>query len=93
MTTWGQGGVLCTTNNIWLFSTEKTIKDFAEKDVFFSVGTQASSHGNIKMFSTLTHFYRDERRTIHHLLDFCEESNETAVRIFENTRSLLKSML
>lgn len=93
MTTWGQGE-FCALPTIYdFFSTEKTIKDFAEKDFFFSVGTHASSHGNIKMFSPVIHFYRDERRTIHHLLDFCEESNETAVGIFENTRSLLKSML
>lgn len=93
MTTWGQGEVLCIINNILLSSTEKTIKDFAEKDTFFSEGTDASSHGNIKMFSTVIHFYRHERGIIHHLLDFCEESNQTAVAIFENVRSLLKSML
>lgn len=93
MITWGQGGVFCITNSILLFSTEKTIKDFAEKDTFFSVGTDASGHGNIKIFSTVIHFYRDERGIIHHLLEFCEESNKTAVGIFENIRSLLKSML
>jgi len=74
MITWGQGGVLCIINNILLFSTQKTIKDFAEKDTFFSVGTDASSHGNIKMFSTVTNFCRDKRGLIHHLLDFCEKA-------------------
>lgn len=93
MITWGQEGVLCITNNILLVSPEKTIKDFAEKDTFYSVGTDASSHGNIKMFSTVIHFYRDEKGIIHHLLHFCEESNDTAVGIFENIGSLLKLML
>ena len=81
------------TNNIVLFPTEKTIQDFAKKDTIFSVDIDASSHGNIKMFSTVIHSYRDERAIIHHLLDFCEESNETEVGMFENITNVLKLML
>lgn len=51
---------------------------------FFSVGTDSSSHGNIEMPSTVIHFNRDKRETIHHLFDFGKESNKTAVGMLEN---------
>lgn len=57
------------------------------------MGSDALSHENTKMFSTVTHFYTDERGITYHLLDFCEESNGTAVVVLENIASLPELMI
>lgn len=60
--------------------------------VFFSISTDASNHGNVKIFPLLVRFYSPDDGLRTCLLDFYEDPNEKAVDIYNNIKERLGSL-
>lgn len=71
-------------------SLENVIKELKDA-VFFSVSTDASNHGNIKLFPIIVRYYSPNSGLCNSLLDFYEDPNEKAVDIYMNIKTRLES--
>ncbi|KAL0852281.1 hypothetical protein ABMA28_000489 [Loxostege sticticalis] len=70
-----------------------SLEDIVNKlkdDIYFSISTDASNHGNIKLFPILVRFYTPDIGLRVALLDFYEDPNEKAVDIFTNLKTRLE---
>lgn len=72
-------------------SLESSIKELTQ-GTFFDLSTDASNHGNIKLFPILVRFYSTNDGIKLCLLDFYEETDETATGIFKNLEQRLQSI-
>lgn len=64
-------------------SIQETIDSFQNK-IFYSVSMDPSNHGAIKMFPLIVRFYTPETNLKTCVLDFYEDSDETASTIYNN---------
>lgn len=71
-------------------SIEGTVK-YLQSGVYFSVSTDASNHGPIKMFPLVVRFYTPKTDVKTCVLDFYDDANETAIGIYNNIVTRLKN--
>lgn len=64
-------------------SIEGTVK-YLQSGVYYSVSTDASNHGPIKMFPLVIRYYTPETDVKTCVLDFYDDANETAIAIHNN---------
>lgn len=72
-----------------------SIEDTVEKlrsGVFYSISTDASNHGHIKLFPIIVRFYSPENGIGTCLLDFYEDPDEKAIDIYNNIKNRLKAL-
>lgn len=70
-------------------STQEAV-EILQNDTFYSVATDASNHGAIKMFTLMVRFYSPTTNLKTCVLDFYEDANETASAIHINLVTRLK---
>ena len=70
-------------------SVQETV-EILQNNVFYSVATDASNHGAIEMFPLMVRFYSPFTNLETCVLDFYEDSNETATAIHMNLVTRLK---
>ncbi|KAL4702228.1 hypothetical protein ACJJTC_018921 [Scirpophaga incertulas] len=70
-------------------STHEAVK-ILQNDTFYSVATDASNHGAIKMIPLMVRFYSPTTNLKTCVLDFYEDANETASAIHMNLLTWLK---
>lgn len=69
-------------------SLETHIKELLENKTFFSISSDASNHGNIKLFPILLRYYVAGKGIKQCLFDFFDDAKESAADIFNNLRRL-----
>lgn len=65
---------------------------YLKNGIYFSISSDATNHGCIKIFPILARYYSPDRGLQICLLDFYEDSNETAIAIHSNLETRLKQL-
>ncbi|KAL4126210.1 hypothetical protein QTP88_010436 [Uroleucon formosanum] len=60
--------------------------------VFYSISTDASNHGHIKLFPIIVRFYSPDNGISTCLLDFYEDPDEKAIDIYNNIKNRIKAL-
>ncbi|KAF0747282.1 Uncharacterized protein FWK35_00015286, partial [Aphis craccivora] len=72
-----------------------SIEEIVEKlrlGVFYSISTDASNHGHIKLFPIIVRFYSPDNGISTCLLDFYEDPDEKAIDIYNNIKNRIKAL-